>query len=107
LQRTVRCAARRWTGALDGNEATESMERPRTRYAKSSDINIAYQRSAEKLGGIAVHIGAGVMAQAQPGEVLVSSTVRDLVSGSGLTFTERGSHALKGIPGEWELYAVA
>jgi class 3 adenylate cyclase len=65
------------------------------------------ERSGEKLGGIAVHIGARVMAQAQPGEVLVSSTVRDLVGGSGLSFTERGAHRLKGIPGEWNLYAAA
>ena len=65
------------------------------------------ERAAEKVSGIAVHIGARVMAQARPGEVLVSSTVRDLVSGSGLTFAERGSHRLKGIPGEWKLYAVA
>ena len=65
------------------------------------------ERAAEKMGGIAVHTGARVMAQAQPGEVLVSSTVRDLVSGSGLTFAERGSHRLKGIPGEWSLFAVA
>ena len=65
------------------------------------------ERVAEKMGGIAVHTGARVMAQAQPGEVLVSSTVKDLVSGSGLTFAERGSHRLKGIPGEWSLFAVA
>jgi pimeloyl-ACP methyl ester carboxylesterase/class 3 adenylate cyclase len=64
------------------------------------------ERSAEKLGGIAVHIGARVMALAQPGEVLVSSTVRDLVSGSGLSFSERGAYTLKGIPGAWSLYAV-
>jgi len=65
------------------------------------------ERAGEKLGGIAVHIGARVMAQAQPGEVLVSSTVRDLVTGSGLTFAERGAHTLKGVPGEWNLFAVA
>jgi pimeloyl-ACP methyl ester carboxylesterase/class 3 adenylate cyclase len=65
------------------------------------------ERAAEKMGGIAVHTGARVMAQAQPGEVLVSSTVKDLVSGSGLTFAERGSHNLKGIPGEWSLFSVA
>ena len=65
------------------------------------------ERAAEKMGGIAVHTGARVMAQAEPGEVLVSSTVKDLVSGSGLTFAERGSHRLKGIPGEWNLFAVA
>ena len=60
----------------------------------------------EKLGGIAVHIGARVAGQAGPGEVLVSSTVRDLVAGSGLRFHDRGIHALKGVPGEWRLFAV-
>jgi class 3 adenylate cyclase len=65
------------------------------------------ERSTEKMGGIAVHTGARVMAKAAAGEVLVSSTVKDLVSGSGLAFAERGSHRLKGIPGEWRLFAVA
>ena len=60
----------------------------------------------DKLGGIAVHIGARVAARAAPGEVLVSGTVRDLVAGSGLSFDDRGSAELKGIPGEWRLYAV-
>jgi class 3 adenylate cyclase len=59
-----------------------------------------------KVGGIVVHIGARVAAQASPREVLVSSTVRDLVAGSGLEFDERGTAELKGIPGEWRLYAV-
>jgi class 3 adenylate cyclase len=59
------------------------------------------------LGGLAVHIGARVMAQAGPGEVLVSSTVKDLVVGSGIDFEERGSRELKGVPGEWRLFAVA
>jgi pimeloyl-ACP methyl ester carboxylesterase/class 3 adenylate cyclase len=59
-----------------------------------------------KVAGIAVHTGARVAAQANAGEVLVSSTVKDLVAGSGITFIERGSHALKGIPGEWRLFAV-
>jgi pimeloyl-ACP methyl ester carboxylesterase len=61
----------------------------------------------EKFGGIAVHIGARVAAEAGPGEVLVSSTVKDLVAGSGLAFEDRGQHALKGVPGDWHLYAVA
>jgi pimeloyl-ACP methyl ester carboxylesterase len=56
--------------------------------------------------GIAVHTGARVAAQAGPGEVLVSSTVRDLVAGSGIEFADRGSHTLKGVPGKWRLYAV-
>jgi class 3 adenylate cyclase len=60
-----------------------------------------------KLGGIAVHTGARVAALAGPGEVLVSRTVKDLVAGSGIEFAERGSHVLKGIPGSWELFAVA
>jgi pimeloyl-ACP methyl ester carboxylesterase len=57
--------------------------------------------------GIAVHTGARVAAKAGPGEVLTSSTVKDLVAGSGLEFEDRGSHELKGVPGEWRLYAVA
>jgi len=61
----------------------------------------------EKIGGIAVHIGARVAASAETGEVLVSSTVRDLVIGSAFRFTDRGLHALKGVPGEWRLYAAA
>jgi DNA-binding SARP family transcriptional activator/pimeloyl-ACP methyl ester carboxylesterase len=59
------------------------------------------------VGGIAVHIGARVAGLAGPGEVLVSSTVKDLVVGSGLVFADRGNHSLKGAPGEWRLYAVA
>jgi class 3 adenylate cyclase len=59
-----------------------------------------------KIAGIAVNIGARVAAQATAGEVLVSGTVRDLVAGSGLEFDDRGSTALKGIPGEWRLFAV-
>jgi class 3 adenylate cyclase len=61
----------------------------------------------EKVTGIAVHIGARVMSHAGPGEVLVSSTVKDLVAGSGLGFVERGVYALKGVPGEWRLFAAA
>jgi pimeloyl-ACP methyl ester carboxylesterase len=61
----------------------------------------------EKLGGIAVHIGARVAARAGPGEVLVSSTVKDLVAGAGLRFQDRGVHSLRGTPGDWRLFAVA
>jgi class 3 adenylate cyclase len=60
-----------------------------------------------KIGGIAVHTGARVAAEAAPGEVLVSSTVKDLVAGSGIEFEDRGTHELKGVPGAWRLYAVA
>ena len=60
----------------------------------------------DDVGGLAVHIGARVMGKARAGEVLVSSTVKDLVVGSGLDFSERGEHELKGIPGAWRLFAV-
>jgi class 3 adenylate cyclase len=60
----------------------------------------------EGVAGVAVHIGARVAALAGPSEVLVSSTVKDLVAGSGLAFEDRGAHALKGVPEKWRLYAV-
>jgi class 3 adenylate cyclase len=61
----------------------------------------------DDIGGIAVHIGARVGALAGPNDVLVSSTLRDLVIGSGLHFEDRGAHELKGVPGQWNLYTVA
>jgi class 3 adenylate cyclase len=61
----------------------------------------------EKVGGIAVHIGARVAAEAAPGEVIVSSTVKDLVAGSGIRFEDRGRRPLKGVPGEWQLFRAA
>jgi class 3 adenylate cyclase len=60
----------------------------------------------EKVGGIAVHIGARVASLAAPSEVLVSSTVKDLVTGSGLAFEDRGIHALKGVPDQWRLFSL-
>jgi class 3 adenylate cyclase len=60
----------------------------------------------EDLGGLAVHIAARVGALANPGEVLVSGTVKDLVVGSGIKFSERGEHELKGVPGSWQLFTV-
>jgi class 3 adenylate cyclase len=62
--------------------------------------------SGEKVAGIAVAIGARIAALAQPGDVLVSRTVKDLVGGSGIEFDDRGEQELKGVPGEWRLYAV-
>jgi class 3 adenylate cyclase len=62
---------------------------------------------ADDVRGVAVHIGARVLGLAQPDEVLVSRTVRDLLFGSDVGFAERGRHALKGVPGEWELFAIA
>jgi class 3 adenylate cyclase len=65
------------------------------------------ERRHGDISGIAVHTGARVAALAEPGEVLVSRTVKDLVAGSGLAFEERGNHTLKGIPDEWRLFAVS
>jgi class 3 adenylate cyclase len=56
--------------------------------------------------GLAVHIGARLMSLAGPGEVLTSSTVKDLVVGAGIEFEDRGTKALKGVPGQWRLFAV-
>ena len=64
------------------------------------------ERRGDDVGGIAVHIGSRVAAQATADEVLVSSTVRDLVAGSGIGFVDRGEHALKGVPDEWRLFAA-
>ena len=64
------------------------------------------ERDGERVTGIAVHIGARVASLAQPGEVLVSRTVKDLVAGSGIELDDRGEHELKGVPGDWRLFAV-
>ncbi len=64
------------------------------------------EKRGDDLAGIAVHIGARVCARAGPGEVLATSTVRDLVTGSGIEFTDRGRHVLKGVPGEWTILAA-
>ncbi len=60
----------------------------------------------EDLGGLAVHIGARVGALAGPGEIVVSSTVKELVVGSDMQFSDRGEHELKGVPGSWHLYVL-
>ena len=62
--------------------------------------------SADKVVGLAVHIGARVVRKAAPGEVMVTATVKDMVAGAGVEFTDEGVHALRGIPGEWRLFAV-
>lgn len=59
------------------------------------------------IGGIAVHAAARVMAQAGPDEVLVSRVVTDLVAGAGLKFSDRGTHELKGLPGQWDIFAAS
>ncbi len=65
------------------------------------------ERVGDKIAGLAVNVGARVSGAAAPGEVLVSGTVKDLVAGSGIEFEDRGVHELKGVPGEWRLYAVS
>jgi pimeloyl-ACP methyl ester carboxylesterase/class 3 adenylate cyclase len=64
------------------------------------------ERSEGKLAGMAVHVGARVLGEAAPDEILVSGTLKELVAGSGFSFAERGTRGLKGIPGEWSLYAL-
>jgi len=65
------------------------------------------ERAGSGLRGVAVHIGARVAAKARAGEIIVSSTVRDLVAGSGIGFEAAGVHTLKGVLDEWHLYRVA
>jgi class 3 adenylate cyclase len=64
------------------------------------------ERRGDDVGGIGVHIGSRIAGLAGPGEVWVSRTVKDLTAGSGLEFDARGRHELKGVPDEWELYAL-
>ena len=64
------------------------------------------EQAADGVRGIAVHIAARVAAAAGAGEVLVSSTVKDIVAGSGIVFAERGEHELAGVPGAWRLFAA-
>ncbi len=93
--RAIRCAERLRTAASEGELAIRAGLH--TGECELIDGDVA---------GIAVHIAARVSAQARPGEVLVSRTVRDLVSGSGIVLQPRGAHELKGVPGSWELSAV-
>jgi class 3 adenylate cyclase len=59
-----------------------------------------------RVSGITVHTGARIAAAGEPGELLVSSTIKDLVAGSGITFEDRGAHVLRGVPGEWRLFSM-
>ena len=90
--------------------ATGPPRRRRSRSGSASASACTPERSIgavrQGLGGIAVHIGARVASLADRGETLVSSTVRDLTAGSGLAFEDRGLHMLKGVPGEWRIYAA-
>ena len=95
--------ARAITAAAEIGRALEPLDLPIRAGVHTGEC----ERIGEDLGGIAVHIGARVSSAAEPGEILVSQTVRDLVVGSGIEFADRGVRDLKGVPGEWHLYAVA
>jgi hypothetical protein len=87
-----------------------AVEIPETRYARSGDVSIAYQVFGEGpfdlvyVPGATSHVDPS---EAGPRDMLVSQTVKDLVAGSGIAFESRGGAELKGVPGEWQLYAVA
>ena len=72
-----------------------------------SDDGWNFREDKRPGGGYTVHIGARIAALAGAGEILVSGTVKDLVVGSGMGFEGRGAHALRGVPGEWHVHAVA
>ncbi|MGH2626341.1 MAG: adenylate/guanylate cyclase domain-containing protein, partial [Anaerolineales bacterium] len=91
--RAVRCA-------LATVDALGAMGIPIRAGVHTGEVELA----GERIAGIAVHVAARIAGTAGPGEVLVSSTVRDLTAGSGLTFGDRGVHALKGVPTEWRIY---
>ena len=65
------------------------------------------QLEGDQISGIALHIGARIAALAGPSEVLVSSTVKDLMAGTSIAFADRGAHALKGVPNEWAVFAAS
>jgi class 3 adenylate cyclase len=121
----VRDLLDRWGGceiddAGDGFFATFDAATPAVRCASAVSVSLAELglkaraglhtgecvRDDGKVRGVAVHAGARVVRHAGPGEVIVTRTVRDVVAGSDLTFEDRGSHALRGLPGQWQLYAV-
>ncbi len=94
--RAVRCA-------LAFSEAARNLGLPVRAGLHTGEIELR----GKDVSGIAVHAAARVMSECQPGEVLVSRVVTDLVAGTGLRFSERGSHELKGLPGRWDLFAAA
>lgn len=100
--------------AFDGPTRALRCAKALTERLSQIDINVRIglhtgecERRGDDIGGIAVHIGARIAACASAGEVLVSSTVKDLVYGSGITFKDCGAYELKGVPGQWRLFALA
>jgi len=121
----VRDLLDRWDGtevddAGDGFFATFDAATPAVRCASAISASLAELglkaraglhtgecvRDDGRVRGVAVHAGARVVRHAGPGEVLVTRTVRDVVAGSDLEFEDRGAHELRGLPGQWQLYAV-
>ena len=94
--RAIRCA-----NAIAGSVRTVDLE------VRSGLHTGEIELAGDDIRGIAVHMGARISALAGAGEILVSSTVKDLVAGSGIEFEDRGAHALKGVPGEWRIFRVA
>ena len=107
--RPVTASWRRSTGRRERSGARTrwwGRSRPRHRDPRRPAHGRVSSWSTSKVGGIAVHIGAGSGRSPGPSEVLVSQTVKDLVAGSGLTFEDAGEHELKGVPDRWHLYRV-
>jgi pimeloyl-ACP methyl ester carboxylesterase len=98
----------RWRELIETHDSVADREitAARGRLVKSTGDGVL-ATFEDDIGGIAVHIASRVAALAERDEVLVSSTVKDLVAGSGLTFADRGAHALRGVPGEWRVFALA
>jgi pimeloyl-ACP methyl ester carboxylesterase/class 3 adenylate cyclase len=94
--------ARAIAGALAIRDASRALELEVRAGVHAGEVEVV----EDGIGGLAVHIAARVSALAGPGEVLVSSTVRELVAGGGIEFTARGTHPLKGVPGRWAVFAV-
>jgi class 3 adenylate cyclase len=95
------------TSAIGCGAAITSSVRPLGLEVRAGVHTGECERVEGAVRGIAVHTAARLSKLARPGEVLVTATVRDVVAGSGIGFAERGSHELKGLPGLWQLYAVA
>jgi class 3 adenylate cyclase len=112
--REVKTVGDGFLATFDGPARAIRCARAVTEAVRSLDIEVRAgvhtgetELLGDDIGGMAVHIGARVVALAGPGEVLATRTVRDLVAGSGLAFADRGVHELKGVPGEWSVLAVA
>jgi len=112
--REVKTTGDGFLATFDGPARAITCATELTRALKAADVDIRVglhtgevEIRGDDVGGIAVHIAARVQAEAQPGEVLVSRTVTELVAGSGIRFDDRGTHALKGVPGDWQLFAAS